>query len=181
MMPLASSAATIMTIGFTSEEKNLLDLRTFVDQHISPALLSLNGVADVNVFGGYERQLSIILDKDKLLKYFISLESIIDHIKASNLIVSGSIQTPNQELQIVSNNVIPIEKIREINLLNDNGQYFKLKDIATIKFTAAKQIRVIRQSKSSDKKCALGNETVPANPAASVTIVIALFAFPPIL
>ena len=28
----------------------------------------------------------------------------------------------------------------EINLLNDNGQYFKLKDIATIKFTAAKQI-----------------------------------------
>lgn len=140
MMPLASSAATIMTIGFTSEEKNLLDLRTFVDQHISPALLSLNGVADVNVFGGYERQLSIILDKDKLLKYFISLESIIDHIKASNLIVSGSIQTPNQELQIVSNNVIPIEKIREINLLNDNGQYFKLKDIATIKFTAAKQI-----------------------------------------
>ena len=54
--------------------------------------------------------------------------------------MSGSIQTPNQELQIVSNNVIPIDKIREINLLNDNGQYFRLKDIATIKFTSAKQI-----------------------------------------
>ena len=51
----------------------------------------------------------------------------------------------------------------------------------TVIITTAKQIRVIRQSKSSDKKCALGNETVPANPAASVTIVIALLAFTPIL
>ena len=140
IMPLASSAATIMTIGFTSKDKNLLDLRTFVDQHISPALLSVKGVADVNVFGGKQKQLNIVLDKDKLVKYSISIESIIDHIKASNIIISGSLHTPNQQIQITSDNLVPIEKIRSINFLNENGQYFKLQDIATIKFTSLKQI-----------------------------------------
>jgi CzcA family heavy metal efflux pump len=140
IMPLASSAATIMTIGFTSADKNLLNLRTFVDQHISPALLSVKGVADVNIFGGKQKQLSIILDKDKLIKYSISIEKIIENIEAANVIISGSLHTANQNLQVISNNLFPLEKIRSINILNDKGQYFKLQDISTIKFTAAKQI-----------------------------------------
>ena len=35
IMPLASSAATIMTIGYSSDNNSLLDLRTFVEQHVA--------------------------------------------------------------------------------------------------------------------------------------------------
>lgn len=140
IMPLASSAATIMTIGFTSKDKNLLDLRTFIDQHVSPSLLSVDGVADVNVFGGEQKQLSIILDRDKLIQYSISIEDIIHNIEAANLFISGSLNTTNQELQVTSNNIYPFEKFKNINILSENGQYFNIKDIATINFTSSKQI-----------------------------------------
>ena len=51
IMPLSSSAATIMNIGFTSETSTLIELRSFIDQNIVPSVLSLKGVADVNMFG----------------------------------------------------------------------------------------------------------------------------------
>ena len=56
------------------------------------------------------------------------------------MIISGSLNTTNQELQVISDNLNPIEKIKNINILSYNGQYFSLKEIATIKFTASKQI-----------------------------------------
>ena len=85
IMPLASSAATIMTIGFTSDNKNLLELRSFIKQHISPALLSVKGVADINVFGGEEKSLNIILNENKLIQSSISIDSIIKSIEHANI------------------------------------------------------------------------------------------------
>jgi Cu/Ag efflux pump CusA len=57
--PLASSSATILTIGITSEQRSLMELREIADWTIVPRLLSVPGIADVNVFGGDVRQLQI--------------------------------------------------------------------------------------------------------------------------
>ncbi len=50
--PLTSSASTVLGFGVTSKTLNLMELRTLVDWTITPHLLSIPGVADVNVFGG---------------------------------------------------------------------------------------------------------------------------------
>ena len=57
--PMASSSATVMTIGVTSDSKSLMDLRTIIDTGLVPRILSTDGVADVNVFGGEIKQLQI--------------------------------------------------------------------------------------------------------------------------
>ena len=114
IMPLASSAATIMTIGYSSDNNSLLDLRTFVEQHVAPALLSVKGVADVNIFGGEQKQLNIILNKDKLIEYSIPIDLVIKNLENANLKIFGSLVTSNQEIQVVQNNLISLNKIKSI-------------------------------------------------------------------
>ncbi len=54
--PLTSSASTVLGIGLTSDKRSLMELRTLADWTIKPHLLSVTGMADVNVFGGDVRQ-----------------------------------------------------------------------------------------------------------------------------
>ena len=52
VIPLSSSSATVLTIGMSSTNKTLMELRNLVDWTLTPRLLAVSGVADVNVFGG---------------------------------------------------------------------------------------------------------------------------------
>ncbi len=61
-VPLSSSSATVLTIGIQSDRLNLMQLRSLVDWTIVPRLMAVDGVADVNIFGGDVKQLQIQLD-----------------------------------------------------------------------------------------------------------------------
>ncbi|NOQ16143.1 MAG: hypothetical protein GQ581_03715, partial [Methyloprofundus sp.] len=65
-VPLSSSSATVLTIGLNSDTQDLMQLRDLVDSMLVPRLLSVAGVADVNIFGGDIRQVQIHLDPIKL-------------------------------------------------------------------------------------------------------------------
>jgi len=68
-VPLSSSSATILTVGLTSPTHSLMELRTLVDWTIVPRILSVPGVADVNVFGGDVEQLQIQLLPEQLRRF----------------------------------------------------------------------------------------------------------------
>lgn len=57
--PLASSSATVRTLGLVIESDDLLALRDVTERVVVPRLLAVRGVADVNVFGGESRALVI--------------------------------------------------------------------------------------------------------------------------
>ncbi len=69
MTPLTSSASTVLGVGLTSKARSLMEVRTLVDWAIRPHLMAVEGVADVNVFGGQVRQWQIQADPDKLLRH----------------------------------------------------------------------------------------------------------------
>ena len=118
----------------------MLDLRAFVEQHVAPALLSVKGVADVNIFGGEQKQLNIILNKDKLIEYSIPIDLVIKNLKNANLKIFGSLVTSNQEIQVIQDNFISLKKIKSINIINKSGRIIKLSDVATIEFNASREI-----------------------------------------
>ena len=61
MGPLISSTSLALIVGLTSTNRTLMELRTFTDWTLRPRLLSVPGVAKVDVFGGEVRQLHINL------------------------------------------------------------------------------------------------------------------------
>ena len=74
--PLASSSATVRTIGLTVSDDDLMRLRDITETVVVPRLLGVAGVADVNVFGGIERALVVAPDVHALARHRLGLDEL---------------------------------------------------------------------------------------------------------
>ncbi len=63
---------------------NYEDIRELANGEIKHALLKSSGVANVEIFGGYDKELQIIIDKDKLDNYGLTLADIMGIIQKNN-------------------------------------------------------------------------------------------------
>jgi CzcA family heavy metal efflux pump len=135
-VPLSSSSATVLTLGLTSDSKDLMALRSLVDWTIVPRLLAVPGVADVNVFGGDIRQLQIQVDPRRLRKFNLALEEISAAASQAGVIQGGGfIENQNQRftLQTAGAAATP-EQLAKIIVKRDKGMNVTLGDAATITY-----------------------------------------------
>jgi Cu(I)/Ag(I) efflux system membrane protein CusA/SilA len=65
------------------------DLRSFQDWHLRYWLQSVEGVAEVATFGGFEKQYQVEIDPDRLLAYNLPLGRIVAAIRHANNDVGG--------------------------------------------------------------------------------------------
>lgn len=140
--PLTSSASTVLGIGVTSKTRSLTELRTIVDWTIVPHLLSIPGVADVNVFGGKVRQFQIQVDPEKMIRYGISLTQIEAAVKKSTGVRgNGFIENNNQRIIInTEGQSTTPEQLALVTLFHKNGQTVRLSDIGKVVEGAAPSI-----------------------------------------
>jgi cobalt-zinc-cadmium resistance protein CzcA len=72
-----------------ARENELRHLRTIQDWVIKPALRTVPGTAEINGWGGYEKQYQVRISLDKLLHYGISFDRILEAVRANNLVTGG--------------------------------------------------------------------------------------------
>ncbi|NDF81146.1 MAG: efflux RND transporter permease subunit, partial [Methylophilaceae bacterium] len=133
--PLTSAASSVLGIGITSKTKSLAEIRTIVDRLIIPHLLSIPGVADVNVFGGKVKQYQIEIQPEKLIQSNISIEQIITAAsKSSGVRGAGFIENNNQRIIVnTEGQSKSLEDIGKTAVVNNKNQIIYLKDLAEIK------------------------------------------------
>ncbi len=137
-VPMASSSATILTMGVTSPSKDLMELRSMVDWNLVPTILSVPGVADVNVFGGDIKQLQIQIDENKLRQYDIGINEVADAAKqATGIFGAGFIENNNQRLSL-SLTGLPeeIDELAQVVVKHIDGVSITLGDVANIDYGA---------------------------------------------
>ncbi|EFK08839.1 RND transporter, HAE1/HME family, permease protein [delta proteobacterium NaphS2] len=80
------SAATppVLVIGISSQTLPLTDIRQLAENELKNDLLRLSGVANVDVFGGFQKELQIIMDKKRLDQYGLNLERVLAVLKAND-------------------------------------------------------------------------------------------------
>lgn len=140
--PLTSSASTVLGFGLTSKERNLMELRTLVDWTVVPHLLSIPGVADVNVFGGEVRQYQVQIDPAKLLQYQLNINDVVAATrKATGVSGAGYIQNSNQRIIVnTQGQSTTPETIAKATLVHRNGRTIKIGDIGRVVEAAAPSI-----------------------------------------
>lgn len=89
--PQSSILGELITIGLTSDETSLRDLRTMADWTLRPRLLSLSGVAQVTVIGGEVKEYQILLDPGKMKHYGIGLNEVMGVVQGMNQNASGGV------------------------------------------------------------------------------------------
>jgi CzcA family heavy metal efflux pump len=140
--PLTSSASTVLGIGLTSDSRTLMELRTLVDWTLRPHLLTVPGVADVNVFGGEVRQFQIQVDPNKLIRYNVSLQEVMEAAsKATGVRAGGFIENGNQRIVINSEGQsTSAAQLAQLPLLHQHGQTVRLGDVGSVREGAAPSI-----------------------------------------
>ena len=132
--PLTSSASTVLGFGVTSKTRSLMELRTLVDWTITPHLLAIAGVADVNVFGGIVRQFQVQINPEKLKRYQLSINDVVNAAqKATGVSGAGFIQNNNQRIIVnIEGQTTTVKQLAKAVVSYKNGQSISLGDIGEV-------------------------------------------------
>lgn len=101
MGPVATGLGEVFHYVLTSETRGLAELRTIQDWIIKPQLRSVSGVAEVNTWGGLDRQYQVVVNPRELLKYDLTLLDVFTALRRNNLNVGGGNITRSGELLLV--------------------------------------------------------------------------------
>jgi hydrophobe/amphiphile efflux-1 (HAE1) family protein len=123
----------IMTIGANGkmDEAAFYDL---IDKKIAPVLSRVQGVAQVNIIGGQEREIQVNLDATKMQGYGLSIPQVQQIILSSNLdFPTGNIQTREQKILIrLAGKYKNVDELRNLIVSSKNGIQVRLQDIADV-------------------------------------------------
>ena len=135
------SQQQIYQVAFSSASRNQIALRQWVDQRLRPQLLSVNGVAAVEIFGGLVREIQVELDPDRLRGLGLSVSQVISALRNENQdMAAGRISTLDREMVgTTAGKFRSLEDIRGVLLTSPSGARVPLRDIAAIRDTSQEQ------------------------------------------
>ncbi|MFC0401406.1 efflux RND transporter permease subunit [Paraburkholderia rhizosphaerae] len=139
LLPLTTATSVVRTIGFTSERRSLMELHDLAQWTVRPQLLSVQGVADVIVFGGDVRQMQIQVDPAKLMRYGLSIQDVVGAARQSTGVRgAGFIEGANQRLAINADGQLTSPAtLAGVVLRSSNGAAVRLGDVATLTWASA--------------------------------------------
>ncbi len=86
---------------FPRKLSNERDLKFFVRNELRPRLEKIDGVALVELSGGYDKEIHVDVDQDRMIAYDLSLSEIAESIRAANLnMPAGHITIGNKDILI---------------------------------------------------------------------------------
>ncbi len=158
----------IMTLSATSsmDDASFFDM---MDKRIQPTLARVNGVAQVNLIGGAEREIQVNIDRTKLEGYNMTILQVQQALMTSNLdFPTGSVKSRENDVLIrLAGKFKTIDEIRDLVISKspDGGQ-IRLKDVADIQDTQKDAEKLARV----DQKGAIAVQVIKQSDANAVEV-----------
>jgi hydrophobe/amphiphile efflux-1 (HAE1) family protein len=141
----------IMTLSISSDKLNNKDLYDLLDKKVEPIFSRVNGVAQVDLVGGQEREIQVSLDEKKMQGYGLAIADVQQAILSSNLdFPTGALKTRTSRSTIrLSGKYRSVQEMNNLVVSNKDGAQVRLSDIATV-FDTQKDIeKVARYNQNS--------------------------------
>ena len=113
---------------------NLVQLNDFVETNIQERIQSVDGIGEVVIFGGRQRQIKIYIDPTRLRAFNLSVTEVSNAIRNQNLeLPGGSIieGARTSGLRTISK-LTEVSQFNEIVITSRNGFPIKIKDVARV-------------------------------------------------
>ena len=124
----------LTTLSKQQQIEKLTELRTIHDWVIKPQLRTVSGTAEVNSWGGFEKQYQVRIDPDRLIKHGLTFDDVVSAVKANNRNVGGGNITQNTEILLVHGigRTVNIEEIENIVVKAKHGVPIRVRDVADV-------------------------------------------------
>jgi heavy metal efflux system protein len=134
MGPISTGLGEVFHYFLRGEGADLTRLRTIHDWQVKPAMRVVPGTAEVNSWGGLEKQYQVRVDPDKLFKHDISFEQVMQAVRANNANVGGGNLDLAGDMLLVHGlgRTATVEQIENIVILAQEGVPIRVRDVADI-------------------------------------------------
>jgi len=138
MGPIATGLGEVFHYIVSSDSLDLTELRTLHDWTIKPALRTVPGVAEVNSWGGLEKQYQVRIDPDRLTKYGLSFDQVTEAVRRNNANTGGGTLRQAGGSLIIQGlgRVGSMEDLRNIPVTAHDGAPVRVSDVADVEIGA---------------------------------------------
>ena len=156
------SQMPVFEMAFSSQTRSLVSLREWVEERLRPQLLTVEGVASVDVSGGLIREVQVVLNQERLQAYGITVSQIISALRGANQdVAAGRIGSREHELiGKTEGKFRTIADIRGVLLDVGGGRRVPLSEVATVADTHQVQRIWARLYTSADGRLLDGEQAV---------------------
>jgi cobalt-zinc-cadmium resistance protein CzcA len=112
----------------------LTELRTVHDWVVKPQLRTVPGTAEINSWGGYEKQYEVRLEPEKLLSYSLTFQDVAAALRANNRNVGGGNISTSGEMLLIQGvgRKSNADDISRIVIDARDGTPVSIRDVATV-------------------------------------------------
>lgn len=153
IMKVNSAMIPVVVYAIRAEE-SYNGLEKIVEDQIINNLKKVDGVGSAFMIGQPTREINIQVNPQKLKAYNLSIQQISTILQAENITIpGGNIKGEKHDFSVrIPGKITHLDQLKQIALVNFNGQVIRLKDIAEVK----DQFREKNEYVYSDKKPGVG-------------------------
>jgi len=130
-------------IGYSLESpsRSLIELKHLATYTIKPILSQVEGVAEIRVIGGKEKEFQVILDPSRMSALGITLETVRTALDETGFVRSNGYLSDYRYLylSVTDARVNSFEKLKHLVVAGNNKRTVSLSDIATLQIGPAKE------------------------------------------
>ncbi len=141
-----ADAQPIIYMAFSSDRHDMLEVTDVANRLVKDRVQTIDGVANVRIFGERRYSMRIWLDRARMAAYSVTAQDVETALRAQNLEVpSGRIESAQREFSVLAETDLRTpEQFRQVILRDDSGYLVRLGDVARVEVAPADERRITR-------------------------------------
>ncbi len=134
MGPVATGLGEVFHYVVTGKGNDITELRTIHDWIIKPKMRTVKGAAEINSWGGYEKQYQVRIDPNLLIKFGLTFDEVVWAVEENNRNVGGGNVREGTQSVLVQGlgRTVNIEAIKGIVIKAKDGMPTRVGDVADV-------------------------------------------------
>lgn len=132
--PVSTGLGEVFQYVLRSDTLDAQELRTLHHWVVRPRMLQVPGVAEINTWGGFEKQYHVVIQPERLLKHELTLDDVAAALARNNLSVGGGVVSRGGEAQLVQGVALLTSQrdIERVVVAAVDGTPIRIEDVADV-------------------------------------------------
>jgi cobalt-zinc-cadmium resistance protein CzcA len=134
MGPVSTGLGEVLHYVVTGGGHDVTEIRTIHDWVIKPKMRTVRGAAEINSWGGYEKQYQVRIDPNLLIKYGLTFDQVMEAVETNNRNVGGGNVKEGTRSVLVQGvgRTTNIDEIKAIVITAKDGVPIRVRDIGEV-------------------------------------------------
>ncbi|MHB8481296.1 MAG: efflux RND transporter permease subunit [Nitrospiria bacterium] len=152
LSPDSDALGEILRYRLEGKNVDLITLKTYADWDIYKNIKHVQGVADVNNFGGMVKQYQVVPKPEKMQFYGISVNQLVNSLANANANVGGDVVHSGEQQYVVRGVGLlqSLDDIRNVVVAVNQGVSIKTGDVAEVRVGNAPRLGMVQFNRESD-------------------------------